>query len=953
MTDYLMTAVTISVIVLLVALPYAYSADVIQIGKCDPALWQGPAKPERAEYVPPVGEKRCALRFTQIGEATLPVELDLSELDKVALRLATTSKCSLAVRLKSGPGHFSREFALLPGEQVVLLPLGAFVREKGAQGWEKIESVGLSVSKDAANSCVDLLSLEALPEEVPVTGDDLFLFRPPAARVNPVGRAWPIRAILSETDYPARSERSPSTLQKYLNEMYGMELPINPEEMQAGPGTANVFLLGPEVALKAGTVTQAELDEQGYSGFVVRADHGAITIAGQNLHGTAYGTYRFLEKQGCRFYALGCSKIPTRNRRLIDTCEVADRPFFQGPRFRGYYWNYGLPSTSRGAPAHAETKEDFERLFNKRLSWGWTEHTAGYLVPTKLYHDEHPEYFALRGDGKRMSKETDDFRVMLCVTNPDVLRISAERTLRWIELQKDRKFFNVTQGDDHTWCRCEKCLAMDYQPENHSDRMLYWTNYIAREVAKKYPDKMLISYAYGPTTLPPVKIKPEKNVLVFYCAWPNKGSCPCGIRDFDAPENVVALSQMQGWLKVAPGQIGLYDYNSGGRYTLYGMAWKVKWCARAGMCGFHYCGGNKSFEPLFRYVHSRLNWDPFQEVNRLKNDFIAAYYGDVAPEVRELFDLIYDRIEYGDYDGEMGAGGYPPGRYFSRKFVDRVFALFDKTLAATRDNERVQRDLVQTKHLFIKNCLRLKPGRSDNLTDEQYYVFARNLREYVNWSMPTAHQDKVAYAKKRKKELPTFSYKSLVNLVWKLAYITVEMGPDETKLPPLVTQMLENPKEVVEKHRKTNFVEVIEGGWRVPAVQFTGGRYWPKYSWKCEAKDGAIVRGTMTELSRMQAEVILEEDPPDRAGVLEIDGQDNDKKWCPSSPIQIFVNRTKVYEGPNGCAKQGWTRRSWPLPRGALQKGKNVIEVRNLYNSDSLISHWFMLSEVLLKFPEK
>ena len=883
----------------------------------------------------------------------MSVKLDLTEMHKIALRFVANAKCRPTICFNSEPGGYRCEFEVLAGEQVALLPLGSFKRDGVPLGWEKIDSVVLTLPKEAGKASIDLLSMEALPEDVAVTGEELFLLRPVIPRVYPLGAAWPLYAILSETQYPPRSERSPGSLQKYLNEMFGVELPVNPEGVKAAPGIANVILMGKEVSLTAGTVTQAELDRQGYGGFVLRADSGSITIAGQSRHGVGCGTYRFLEEQGCRFFAYACKTIPKKTDRVIPVCDLADKPFFEGPRFRGWYWNYAQSSLERGAPAHAETKEEFERLFEKGLSWGWTEHTAGYLVPKKIHHDEHPEYYALRGDGKRMPKDTGDFRVIICTTHPDVLRISAERTLRWIGLQSDRKFFNISQGDDHTWCRCQRCLALDYEEGNHSDRMLYWVNHIAREVAKKYPDKTLVTYAYGPTQRAPVKVKPVKNVVIAYCAWPNKGSCPCGIRDFDAPENVVARTQILDWLKVAPGQVGLYDYNAGSRLTLNGMAWKVKWCAAHGMCGFHYCGGNKMFESMFRYVHGHLNWNPLLEVNRLKNDFITAFYGQAAPCVRELFDLIYDRLEYGDYDAEMGAGGYPPGRFYDREFVDRAFALFDRALKLTEGNEAAHKDVAQTKSLFIKNCFRLCPGRSSELTDEQYSVFARNLREYLEWDYPRAHEERVANAKKRRKEPPDFSYKSIVGRIWGLTFVRVEMGEDETKLPPLVVQLMKDPKSVIEKHRKTYFVEKIDDGWRVPAIQFTGGRYWPKYRWKCEAKDGAIVRGTMTELSRMQAEFVIDEPPPDREGVVEADGQDSDKLWCAPVEIQILINKRKIFQGPNDFAKQGWSRRTWRLPKGTLKKGQNLIEVRNLASSDSLISHWFMLNEMLLRFPEE
>ena len=85
--------------------------------------------------------------------------------------------------------------------------------------------------------------------------------------------------------------------------------------------------------------------------------------------------------------------------------------------------------------------------------------------------------------------------------------------------------------------------------------------------------------------------------------------------------------------------------------------------------------------------------------------------------------------------------------------------------------------------------------------------------------------------------------------------------------------------------------------------------------------------------------------------ILDIDGQDSDKLWCPPVPIQIIVNKKKLFDGPNPFVKQGWSRMQVPLPKGVLRKGENVIEIRNLVASDSLISHWCMISEVLVRFP--
>ena len=66
----------------------------------------------------------------------------------------------------------------------------------------------------------------------------------------------------------------------------------------------------------------------------------------------------------------------------------------------------------------------------------WFDHNAGYMVPKKMYYDAHPEYYALRLNGRRIPKTTSDAYIHLCMSNPDVQRIATERVLGWIRLPK-------------------------------------------------------------------------------------------------------------------------------------------------------------------------------------------------------------------------------------------------------------------------------------------------------------------------------------------------------------------------------------------------------------------------------------------------------------------------------------------------------------------------------------
>ncbi|MCM8768245.1 MAG: DUF4838 domain-containing protein, partial [Candidatus Omnitrophica bacterium] len=771
---------------------------------CQTNRWQGKVLPVVSRYQPLQGEVRSALKAYLPADIFLPIEANLEGAGSFNLRLVSEIPVDITVRLKSGEGSFSARWVSIPGEEVVLLPLGVFERSGNAVGWEKIEGIQLQAvaEKKAKEASIVLLGIEVLPPGMTVRGEQLFLVRP-VNRLNSIGRAWPLYAILSETAYPEKAEQSPVVLQKLLREMFNLSLPINPPGLSVNLNPKNVFLLGPEVALKSGTINRKELEQQGYFGLVVKAEQGGVTIAGLNRHGTAYGIYAFLEKQGCRFYGSGCQKIPRKAEKVVFTCQFADKPFFPGPRIGPGYEIYGAPSDAWGLANKAENQEFFTDI-----SWGWREHTAGYLVPRQIYYDKHPEYFRLQGDGTRLPKDTSNFRTVICTTHPDVLKISAQRALRWIALQPDRKFFSITQGDDHEWCRCDRCRSMEYQPGNYSDMMLYWVNYVAREVAKKYPDKSIITYAYGPTQPPPVKLKPEPNVYIFYCAWPNASSAPCGIRDFDAPENYLAKQEIEGWLKVAPGRVGLYDYNAYGCYTLNGMAWKVKWCAQRNMCGFMYCGINQSFRPLFQYVHSKLNWNPFLEVANLKRDFIYAYYRQAAPIMEKIINTIYDRIEYGNYDSRMH--GVPPADYWTKPFVTETLALFDQAIALLPEGAWGKKsEVMKDREWFINNCLSVTKPAGRKYTEEELEVFGLCLKEYLSKWLEE-HNQQVEIARVEKKKAP--GYDDIANKLWNWARIKVETEVSEGEIPSVLTRLMKDPIATIKKEMVTNFVEKIPDG---------------------------------------------------------------------------------------------------------------------------------------------
>ncbi len=306
-------------------------------------------------------------------------------------------------------------------------------------------------------------------------------------------------------------------LQTHLRALYGIELTIaigQPDEKQ------RAILLGRRIAVATGAITEEELDAVKYDGYVIKCSSDRIALAGYAPQGTIYATYALLRRLGLRLYPwrnFGAVEVhrPFEHGKLAPFT-VASKPFFSRRDLLGYLdqgrWGASLREYSLGEFRFVQDHEYF-----KGKGWLGGDHTAAYLVPMAKYYDSHPEYFALK-NGKRIPKETENARVALCLSNPDVHRIAADRAIDWMGIQDQRRFFHVTDGDTRP-CQCPQCLAMDPKPGSCTDRYLKWVNSVARAVKGQYPDNVVLALAYSGSTQPPITAKPEPNVVVMYCPW--------------------------------------------------------------------------------------------------------------------------------------------------------------------------------------------------------------------------------------------------------------------------------------------------------------------------------------------------------------------------------------------------------------------------------------------------
>jgi len=305
-----------------------------------------------------------------------------------------------------------------------------------------------------------------------------------------VGPDVTVTAVATEPNPTAREKLAADELLAYLERISGKKLKRTEIARRQVP--AGVIAVG-HLARRAGLISPEDLEAVGRDGYVVRVEGGKVGICGPRDLGTVYSAYALLRHLGVKFYAPECEIVPRVRELVIPNGELRAKPFYE---FRSLTGNLKLGHTPRDDMGNP--REIGER--------GSLVHSAAYLLPFDTFSRDHPEYFALQKDGKRLYRDPKRkrFDVHLCLSNPDVRRMSAQRMLKLIEKQPDRTFFGVSQGDGFAWCECEKCKALDAVPGvEMTDRLLDYVNVVARAVAAKHPDKRILTLAYTNATSPP------------------------------------------------------------------------------------------------------------------------------------------------------------------------------------------------------------------------------------------------------------------------------------------------------------------------------------------------------------------------------------------------------------------------------------------------------------------
>ncbi len=222
---------------------------------------------------------------------------------------------------------------------------------------------------------------------------------------------------------------------------------------------------------------------------------------------------------------------------------------------------------------------------------------------------------------------------------------------------------------------------LDAKPGQYADRLLHWVNPVARAIGEKYPDKIIVTFAYSGTEEPPTKMVPEKNVGIMKAVTFAGRVC----FDHDKAAMQKEFDSLEGWNKVAPGRVGICTYASGVYYPA--LVDHVQ-----GMCRtylkhhivavyFSY-GRPATLAGLWQYVYNKLMWDPNLDAQAIAREYVIFHYkpAEKAQAMVEYLALCHQR-----YQDTLKAGDPMDGRpyphalsFYSKEFADKALACLER-----------------------------------------------------------------------------------------------------------------------------------------------------------------------------------------------------------------------------------------------------------------------------------
>jgi hypothetical protein len=484
-----------------------------------------------------------------------------------------------------------------------------------------------------------------------------------------------------DSETPGMVLHAAHELARFLSEITGAVYPV---------------VLSPPPPPPCITVISSPDESLGAEGFSIKTGPAGVRIEGGLPRGVLYGVYGFLERLGCRWWSSAASHIPRREKLSVPSLDIREIPALE-------YRDIISADANDGAySARNRYNGQFAKLDESRggrIRYYPFVHTFDSLIPPEKYFDAHPEYFSLV-DGKRLKERTQ-----LCLTNPDVKRLAVETVEKWITEHPEASIFSISQNDWYNPCDCEECAKLNEAEGARSGSLIHFINHIAEAVEKKHPHVVLDTLAYQWSRPAPKKVRPRHNVCVRLCSieccfnHPLR-SCSkvCSMGNLEHGESF--QKDLQDWAKVCS-RLYIWDYVVNFHHYVMPfpnfrvLADNIRFFIENNVKGvFEEAAtsvyGGTEFAELRAWVLGKLLWNPYQDADKLAEEFITGYYRAAADPVREYFRLIHDEAARNP-DTHFGIYDQPRTPYLTGGVIKKGFELFDRAFVLADDDEIYRR----------------------------------------------------------------------------------------------------------------------------------------------------------------------------------------------------------------------------------------------------------------------
>ena len=409
-------------------------------------------------------------------------------------------------------------------------------------------------------------------------------------------------------------------LQDHIYKMSGAVLPIRTDDRQ---WSGTLILVGPSKHLaQAGIQAPGSADTEK---IILKTIGTTIALVGNDagpFTGTEFAVQTLLEKLGCGWFTPDplWQPLPQKKTISVPSLNIEHVPAF---RHRSVWIGLG-----------------------KRWYLGGTDLSSGHahaaMFPPSKYFREHPEYYALLG-GKR----TAEGEWQLCTSNPDVIRLTVEKTRAYFDAHPEMQTFSLGNNDTGGFCECEACVKTGSNP---AARMLAFSNAVAKELRKTHPGKYVANLAYWYTyEAPREQIRAEPGVIFVPVG---QGCHAHAMADSKCGANAAFKANLLRWAGTGT-KLGFYEWYIPGCSQQH---WRrIPWVAGStaladqqllrshGVEWMTYESQHAYEErtyplrwPLF-YVAAKGMWDASLTFETILRDACEKLYGPAAPQMFRYF----------------------------------------------------------------------------------------------------------------------------------------------------------------------------------------------------------------------------------------------------------------------------------------------------------------------------